>query len=147
MLPHVRFKTHLQFHKLCHVSHSLLLVSPFYTLLLDPTLSALKTCCLKPCPQWCGHGFVTTILWNWRYRYISKYYRYKKFVISQNEVSCLSSCNHSVFLLFVFQPVGFVTFDSRSGAEAAKNALNVSMALFLSTYFSLWLFVVFPFFF
>lgn len=28
--------------------------------------------------------------------------------------------------LFLFQPVGFVTFDSRSGAEAAKNALNVS---------------------
>lgn len=26
----------------------------------------------------------------------------------------------------LFQPVGFVTFDSRSGAEAAKNALNVS---------------------
>lgn len=26
---------------------------------------------------------------------------------------------------FLFQPVGFVTFDSRSGAEAAKNALNV----------------------
>lgn len=36
----------------------------------------------------------------------------------------------SVFLPLVFQPVGFVTFDSRSGAEAAKNALNVSMALF-----------------
>lgn len=31
----------------------------------------------------------------------------------------------SVFLS-VLQPVGFVTFDSRSGAEAAKNALNVS---------------------
>uniref|UniRef100_A0A672MZA9 RNA-binding protein with multiple splicing-like n=1 Tax=Sinocyclocheilus grahami TaxID=75366 RepID=A0A672MZA9_SINGR len=24
------------------------------------------------------------------------------------------------------QPVGFVTFDSRSGAEAAKNALNMT---------------------
>ena len=30
-----------------------------------------------------------------------------------------------ILLAFVFQPVGFVTFDSRSGAEAAKNALNV----------------------
>lgn len=36
----------------------------------------------------------------------------------------------SLFLPFFFQPVGFVTFDSRSGAEAAKNALNVSIALF-----------------
>lgn len=27
------------------------------------------------------------------------------------------------------QPVGFVSFDSRSEAEAAKNALNVSRAL------------------
>lgn len=34
------------------------------------------------------------------------------------------------FSFLVLQPVGFVTFDSRSGAEAAKNALNVSMALF-----------------
>lgn len=34
------------------------------------------------------------------------------------------------FFPFAFQPVGFVTFDSRSGAEAAKNALNVSTALF-----------------
>lgn len=39
------------------------------------------------------------------------------------------------FFPFPFQPVGFVTFDSRSGAEAAKNALNVSIALFLLTYF------------
>uniref|UniRef100_A0A3B4ZLP8 RNA-binding protein with multiple splicing n=1 Tax=Stegastes partitus TaxID=144197 RepID=A0A3B4ZLP8_9TELE len=30
------------------------------------------------------------------------------------------------------QPVGFVTFDSRSGAEAAKNALNVSIAFIFS---------------
>ena len=35
------------------------------------------------------------------------------------------------FFPFVFQPVGFVTFDSRSGAEAAKNALNVSINLIL----------------
>lgn len=35
-----------------------------------------------------------------------------------------------VSLPLVLQPVGFVTFDSRSGAEAAKNALNVSMASF-----------------
>lgn len=28
--------------------------------------------------------------------------------------------------LTLFQPVGFVTFDNRTGAEAAKNALNVS---------------------
>uniref|UniRef100_A0A8D3CHD5 RNA binding protein, mRNA processing factor 2b n=1 Tax=Scophthalmus maximus TaxID=52904 RepID=A0A8D3CHD5_SCOMX len=28
------------------------------------------------------------------------------------------------FFPLVFQPVGFVTFDSRSGAEAAKNSLN-----------------------
>lgn len=34
---------------------------------------------------------------------------------------------------FLFQPVGFVTFDSRSGAEAAKNALNVSNGLFLQS--------------
>ncbi len=39
------------------------------------------------------------------------------------------------FFPFAFQPVGFVTFDSRSGAEAAKNALNVSIALFLLIYF------------
>uniref|UniRef100_A0A669B3I0 RNA binding protein, mRNA processing factor 2b n=1 Tax=Oreochromis niloticus TaxID=8128 RepID=A0A669B3I0_ORENI len=32
------------------------------------------------------------------------------------------------------QPVGFVTFDSRSGAEAAKNALNVSNGLFLQSF-------------
>lgn len=144
-LPYVGYKTHLQFHKLCHGSHSLLVVSPFHTLLLDSTLSALKTCCLKLSrPKWRGHGFVTTIVWNWLDVTSLNTNNYKKLVISQNEVSCLSACNHSVFLLFVFQPVGFVTFDSRSGAEAAKNALNVSMALFLST-FSLWLFVVFPF--
>lgn len=29
-------------------------------------------------------------------------------------------------LLLLLQPVVFVTFDCRSGAEAAKNALNVS---------------------
>lgn len=29
--------------------------------------------------------------------------------------------------LFLPQPVGFVSFDSRSEAEAAKNALNVSV--------------------
>lgn len=44
-----------------------------------------------------------------------------------------SVCNNA--FPFVFQPVGFVTFDSRSGAEAAKNALNVS-AKFLFTYIS-----------
>lgn len=44
----------------------------------------------------------------------------------------------SVFLpFFVFQPVGFVTFDSRSGAEAAKNALNVSNDFFFLLYFLL----------
>lgn len=31
------------------------------------------------------------------------------------------------FFFSDLQPVGFVTFDSRSGAEAAKNALNVSI--------------------
>ncbi|MEQ2308180.1 RNA-binding protein, mRNA-processing factor 2a [Ameca splendens] len=36
------------------------------------------------------------------------------------------------------QPVGFVTFDSRSGAEAAKNALNVS-----SKFFFIYLFFLF----
>ncbi|XP_018940275.2 uncharacterized protein rbpms isoform X4 [Cyprinus carpio] len=30
------------------------------------------------------------------------------------------------------QPVGFVSFDSRSEAEAAKNALNVSLTLHLN---------------
>lgn len=48
-----------------------------------------------------------------------------------NELNdCLIEMHFVVFLLLVLQPVGFVTFDSRSGAEAAKNALNVSMALF-----------------
>lgn len=32
---------------------------------------------------------------------------------------------------FSFQPVGFVTFDSRTGAEAAKNSLNVSVVSFI----------------
>lgn len=45
--------------------------------------------------------------------------------------SCVSSCSFVSSLLF--QPVGFVTFDSRSGAEAAKNALNVSNGLFLQS--------------
>lgn len=29
----------------------------------------------------------------------------------------------------LLQPVGFVTFDNRAGAEAAKNSLNVSTSL------------------
>lgn len=37
---------------------------------------------------------------------------------------CEQSKNILIFLFF--QPVGFVSFDSRSEAEAAKNALNVS---------------------
>lgn len=41
-----------------------------------------------------------------------------------------SALNHVSFFCSVFlspQPVGFVSFDSRSEAEAAKNALNVSV--------------------
>ena len=54
------------------------------------------------------------------------------------------------FFPFAFQPVGFVTFDSRSGAEAAKNALNVSTACFFMDLFPVFEFVAiwfFPFFF
>ena len=43
-------------------------------------------------------------------------------VFSVQLESVVSVC----FFPLLFQPVGFVTFDSRSGAEAAKNALNVS---------------------
>lgn len=69
-----------------------------------------------------------------------------KWLCCWNAVSslCLQSV---VFLLLVLQPVGFVTFDSRSGAEAAKNALNVSTAVF-SWFFppsSLLQLFVFPF--
>lgn len=42
-------------------------------------------------------------------------------------------CSENPFVLFLFlplKPVGFVTFDSRSGAEAAKSALNVSKCSF-----------------
>ncbi|KAL3065817.1 RNA-binding protein with multiple splicing 2-like isoform X1 [Trematomus bernacchii] len=42
---------------------------------------------------------------------------YEGSLIKLTSKQCVSS-------LFAFQPVGFVTFDSRSGAEAAKNALN-----------------------
>ena len=45
------------------------------------------------------------------------------------------------FFPFAFQPVGFVTFDSRSGAEAAKNALNVSTACFFMDLFPAFEFV------
>ncbi|XP_067351838.1 RNA-binding protein, mRNA-processing factor 2a isoform X2 [Channa argus] len=40
------------------------------------------------------------------------------------EGSLIKLTSKQFFSPFVFQPVGFVTFDSRSGAEAAKNALN-----------------------
>lgn len=52
--------------------------------------------------------------------------------------NCL--CFVCVFAFSTFQPVGFVTFDSRSGAEAAKNALNVSITLFSFTSVAVWIF-------
>ncbi|XP_074478192.1 RNA-binding protein, mRNA-processing factor 2a isoform X2 [Sebastes fasciatus] len=42
---------------------------------------------------------------------------YEGSLIKLTSKQCVSS-------LFAFQPVGFVTFDSRTGAEAAKNSLN-----------------------
>lgn len=46
-------------------------------------------------------------------------FRFKLYVFRQLKFWSL------IDLSSLFQPVGFVTFDSRSGAEAAKNALNV----------------------
>ena len=42
----------------------------------------------------------------------------------EGEMECWERCKG--VLSFSYQPVGFVIFDSRAGAEAAKNALNVS---------------------
>lgn len=51
--------------------------------------------------------------------------------VTQTEMQTqFSALNHVSFFCSVFlspQPVGFVSFDSRSEAEAAKNALNVSV--------------------
>lgn len=49
-----------------------------------------------------------------------------------DSVFCLKACLFSLFppcccVCSAPQPVGFVSFDSRSEAEAAKNALNVSV--------------------
>lgn len=65
--------------------------------------------------------------------------RKKKIYIYKEEHVCVTqtemltqflALNHVFFFCSVFlspQPVGFVSFDSRSEAEAAKNALNVSV--------------------
>lgn len=47
---------------------------------------------------------------------------------SQSKSHQSSPCivSDALFSRSLFQPVGFVTFDNRTGAEAAKNALNVS---------------------
>lgn len=51
--------------------------------------------------------------------------------VTQTEMQTqFSALNHVSSFCSVFlspQPVGFVSFDSRSEAEAAKNALNVSV--------------------
>lgn len=55
----------------------------------------------------------------------------KHVYVTQTEMPTqYSALNHVSFFCSVFlspQPVGFVSFDSRSEAEAAKNALNVSV--------------------
>lgn len=55
----------------------------------------------------------------------------KHVYVTQTEMQTqYSALNHVSFFCSVFlspQPVGFVSFDSRSEAEAAKNALNVSV--------------------
>lgn len=60
-----------------------------------------------------------------------KIYKEQHVYVTQAEMQTqFSALNHVSFFCSVFlspQPVGFVSFDSRSEAEAAKNALNVSV--------------------
>lgn len=95
---------------------------------------------LSPSLSLCRHGFINRARERERSREGGSGYdkKWKKYIkkelhvyVTQTEMQTqFSALNHVSFFCSVFlspQPVGFVSFDSRSEAEAAKNALNVSV--------------------
>lgn len=95
--------------------------------------TAWKKCCnTKHVDEMCSSN------WDWNSLHSTNYFHriiltWSPAVLCNRKMG--SNCLFFLFFFFfTFQPVGFVTFDSRSGAEAAKNALNVSITLFSFTF-------------